>query len=68
MSYGWRVQQQAAQAAMRKTASRLQPASDERLAEAAQPALAIVLVGLLPILLLSWQMTRGRQSTVHPEL
>ncbi|WP_404789513.1 ABC transporter permease [Altericista sp. CCNU0014] len=43
-------------------------ASDERLAEAAQPALAIVLVGLLPVLLLSWQMTRGRQSTVHPEL
>lgn len=43
-------------------------ASDERLAEAAQPALAIVLVGLLPVLLLSWQMTQSRQSTVHPEL
>jgi iron(III) transport system permease protein len=41
-------------------------ASDERLAEAAPPALAIVLVGLLPVLLLSWQMTRGRQSVVHP--
>ena len=33
-------------------------ASDERLAEAAAPALAIVLVGLLPVLLLSWQMVR----------
>jgi iron(III) transport system permease protein len=43
-------------------------ASDERLAEAAQPALTIVLVGLLPVLLLSWQMTRGRQSTVHTDL
>jgi iron(III) transport system permease protein len=30
--------------------------SDERLAEAAVPALAIVAVGLLPVLLLSWQM------------
>jgi iron(III) transport system permease protein len=35
-------------------------ASDERLVEAAAPALAIVLVGLLPVVLLSWQMTRGR--------
>ncbi|XHX78854.1 MAG: ABC transporter permease [Stenomitos frigidus ULC029] len=34
-------------------------ASDERLAEAAAPALAIVLVGLLPVVLLSWQMTQG---------
>ncbi len=34
-------------------------ASDERLAEAALPALAIVLVGLLPVVLLSWQMGRG---------
>lgn len=42
-------------------------ASDERLAEAAPPALAIVLVGLLPVLLLSWQMTRGRESAVHPD-
>jgi iron(III) transport system permease protein len=33
-------------------------ASDERLAEAAAPALAIVLVGLLPVLLLSWQMVK----------
>ena len=38
-------------------------ASDERLAEAAAPALAIVLVGLLPVLLLSWQMVqRDRPS------
>jgi iron(III) transport system permease protein len=34
-------------------------ASDERLAEAAAPALAIVLVGLLPVVLLSWQMNQG---------
>jgi iron(III) transport system permease protein len=31
-------------------------ASDERLAEAAAPALAIVLVGLIPVILLSWQI------------
>ena len=31
-------------------------ASDERLSEAAIPALAIIAVGLLPVLLLSWQM------------
>ena len=34
-------------------------ASDERLAEAAAPALAIVAVGLLPVMLLSWQMVQG---------
>ncbi len=34
-------------------------ASDERLAEAAAPALAIVVVGLLPVVLLSWQMNQG---------
>jgi iron(III) transport system permease protein len=34
-------------------------ASDERLAEAALPALAIVIVGLLPVGLLSWQMNRS---------
>jgi iron(III) transport system permease protein len=37
-------------------------ASDERLVEAAAPALAIVLVGLLPVLLLSWQMVKGDRS------
>lgn len=37
-------------------------ASDERLAEAALPALAIVLVGLLPVILLSWQMGRGMKQ------
>jgi iron(III) transport system permease protein len=36
--------------------------SDERLAEAAVPALAIVAVGLLPVVLLSWQMGRGFTS------
>jgi iron(III) transport system permease protein len=34
-------------------------AADERLAEAAGPALTIVLVGLLPVILLSWQMGHG---------
>ncbi|NJO81180.1 MAG: iron ABC transporter permease [Cyanobacteria bacterium RM1_2_2] len=37
-------------------------AADERLAEAAAPALAIVIVGILPIILLSWQITRSRES------
>ena len=32
-------------------------ASDERLSEAAIPALAIIAVGLLPVLVLSWQMS-----------
>lgn len=36
-------------------------ASDERLAEAAAPALAIVLVGIVPVILLSWQISRARQ-------
>jgi iron(III) transport system permease protein len=34
-------------------------ASDERLSEAALPALAIVMVGLVPVGLLSWQMNRS---------
>lgn len=33
-------------------------ASDERLAEASGSALAIVLVGLIPVIILSWQMDR----------
>jgi iron(III) transport system permease protein len=37
-------------------------AADERLAEAAAPALAIVGVGLLPVILLSWQIHRSRSS------
>lgn len=37
-----------------------QLASDERLAEAAAPALAIVIVGILPVMLLSWQIARSR--------
>lgn len=36
-----------------------QLASDERLAEAAAPALAIVAVGLIPVILLSWQISRS---------
>jgi len=38
-----------------------QYASDERLAEAAAPALAILGVGLLPVILLSVQIARSRQ-------
>lgn len=34
-------------------------ASDERLAEASGSALAIVLVGLIPVILLSWQMDKS---------
>lgn len=38
-------------------------ASDERLAEAAAPALAIVAVGILPVMLLSWQIDRFRHTS-----
>ncbi|TVQ51084.1 MAG: iron ABC transporter permease [Spirulina sp. DLM2.Bin59] len=38
-----------------------QYASDERLIEAAAPALAILLVGMVPVMLLSWQIARSRQ-------
>ena len=38
-----------------------QYASDERLAEAAAPALMILLVGLLPVVVLSWQITQSRR-------
>jgi iron(III) transport system permease protein len=41
-------------------------ASDERLAEAAAPALAIVLVGLLPVILLSWKLTHSRTNREQP--
>ncbi|CAN1212411.1 iron ABC transporter permease [Tumidithrix helvetica PCC 7403] len=37
-------------------------ASDERLAEAAAPALAIVLVALIPVICLSWQISRRNAS------
>lgn len=36
-------------------------ASDERLVEASGAALAIVLVGLLPVIVLSWQMVRSSE-------
>ncbi|MGC1305791.1 MAG: iron ABC transporter permease [Phormidesmis sp.] len=39
-----------------------QYASDERLVEAAAPALTILLVGLLPVIVLSWQITQNRQA------
>jgi iron(III) transport system permease protein len=35
-------------------------ASDERLVEAAAPALAIVVVGIIPVILLSWRIARSR--------
>ena len=37
-----------------------QYASDERLVEASAPALVILLVGLLPVILLSWRIARER--------
>jgi iron(III) transport system permease protein len=40
-----------------------QYAEDERLIEAAAPALAIVLVGLLPVISLSWQIAKSRQRS-----
>jgi iron(III) transport system permease protein len=43
-----------------------QYAADERLAEASAPALAIVLTGLLPVLLLSWQIARTRTQGIDP--
>ncbi len=39
-----------------------QYASDERLVEASAPALMIVIVGLLPVILLSWRMVSARTS------
>jgi iron(III) transport system permease protein len=39
-----------------------QLASDERLAEASSAALAIVMVGLIPVLLLSWQVGQSRHQ------
>ena len=41
-------------------------AADERLAEAAVPALAIVLVGLLPLIILSRQISRARSGKAKP--
>ena len=38
-------------------------ASDERLAAAALPALLITCAGLLPVILLTWQMSRARPGT-----
>ena len=37
-----------------------QYASDERLVEASAPALMILLVGLLPVILLSWRIAKER--------
>lgn len=41
-------------------------ASDERLAEASGSALAIVIVGIIPVILLSWRIARSRQSQDLP--
>jgi iron(III) transport system permease protein len=40
-------------------------ASDERLAEAAAPALAIILVELIPVIFLSWQISRSRRQSLN---
>lgn len=45
-----------------------QLAADERLAEAAAPALAIVVVGVLPVILLSRQIQSSRRSPVDSAL
>ena len=42
-----------------------QYASDERLVEASAPALMIVIVGLLPVILLSWRMVKSRPSKAN---
>ena len=39
-----------------------QYASDERLAEASAPALTILVVGLLPVILLSWQIVEAQRD------
>ncbi len=41
-------------------------AADERLAQAAAPALAIVAVGMLPVILMSWQIIRPRSASISP--
>ena len=40
-------------------------ASDERLAASATPSLAITLAGLLPVLLLSWRLSRNVSGPAH---
>lgn len=42
-------------------------ASDERLTEASTAALAIVVVGLLPLIVLSREIARGRQGEAAPQ-
>lgn len=39
-------------------------ASDERLAEASAPALALVVVGMIPAIFLSWQIARSRDRSL----
>ena len=40
-------------------------AADERLAEAAAPALAIVAVGIIPVIVLSWQIAQTQSEDVN---
>jgi iron(III) transport system permease protein len=40
-------------------------ASDERLVEASAPALAIILVGMLPVMLLSWRIANSRRRDIN---
>lgn len=44
-----------------------QYAADERLVEASAPALAIILAGLVPVILLSWQITATQTSRPQKE-
>ncbi len=37
-------------------------ASDERLAQASGPALALIVIGMIPVVFLSWQISRDRPS------
>jgi iron(III) transport system permease protein len=43
-----------------------QYAADERLVQASAPALAIILAGLLPVILLSWQIAADRTASEQP--
>jgi iron(III) transport system permease protein len=43
-----------------------QYASDERLVEASAPALAIVLVGIVPVIFLSWRIAKFNSSSGNP--
>jgi len=41
-------------------------AADERLLQASTPSLAIVAVGMVPVVMLSWQIRRSRPGSIEP--